>query len=130
MNGDGGSSFRKHIAQIKFAKKRTSEIFAKFDIPTKAAMASLSCAWEMLFDSICSNDDQKLGELKNISSVIQMLSTSHKKIQEIEFRKIEKIRSAELDSEREKLVAAREDLRKKKLPSEMVKTVEEQLQLL
>ncbi|MDR2737334.1 MAG: hypothetical protein LBB18_00105 [Puniceicoccales bacterium] len=124
------SNFNDHIARIKFAKEKASEIFAEFDLPTRAAMASLSYAWEMLFDSICQGNDQKLGELKNISSVIQMLSTSHKKIQEIEFKKTEMGKSTELDDERQKLRTARENFQRGKLPSDVVKTVEEQLQLL
>jgi hypothetical protein len=45
--------FKNHLAQIKFAKAPTSEIITDLELPTETAMASLSRAWEMLFDSIC-----------------------------------------------------------------------------
>ncbi|MDR0742311.1 MAG: hypothetical protein LBE98_02505 [Puniceicoccales bacterium] len=123
-------SFKNHLAQIKFAKTRTSEILTGSELPTEAAMASLSRAWEMLFDSICGNTDGSVGELKDISCVIQKLSASHQKIQDIEFKKIAKLKSADLNEERQKLQTMRENLQRGRLPSDIVKTVEEQLQLL
>jgi hypothetical protein len=62
--------------------------------------------------------------------VIQRLSASHRKIQEIELKQIEKERCADLDGEREKLRAACESLQGGRLPIEILKTVEEQLRLL
>ncbi|MDR2737488.1 MAG: hypothetical protein LBB18_00915 [Puniceicoccales bacterium] len=124
------SSFGDHLARIKFAKARASEIFSNFGLPTETAMASLSRAWEMLFDSICGDRDGSIGELKDISSVIQKLSASHRKIQEIELKQIEKAKYDDLDEQREKLRAACESLENGKLPAEILKTVEEQLQLL
>jgi len=87
-------------------------------------------AWEMLFDSICGSNEGSIGELKDISCVIQKLSTSHQKIQDIEFKKVVQQRLADLGEEKQKLEAVREDLRNGKLPSDIMKTVEEQLQLL
>ncbi|MDR1414082.1 MAG: hypothetical protein LBI56_04070 [Puniceicoccales bacterium] len=124
------NSFRAHLAQTKFAKERTSEIFANFEFPMEAAMASLSCAWEMLFDSICTSNDGSIGELKDISSVIQKLSTSSQKIQQMEYRQIEKLKCLSLDEEKQKLQATRENLQNARLPKDILKTVEEQLQLL
>ncbi|MDR1173190.1 MAG: hypothetical protein LBK24_00120 [Puniceicoccales bacterium] len=123
-------SFKNHLAQIKFAKVRTSEILADSELPTETAMASLSRAWEMLFDSICGSDEGSVGELKDISYVIQKLSASHQKIQDIEFKKIARLKSADLNEERQKLQTMRENLQRGRLPSDIVKTVEEQLQLL
>jgi hypothetical protein len=51
-------------------------------------------------------------------------------MQEIEFRKIAKLKSADFDEEKEKLKILQENLQKGRLPSDIVKTVEEQLQLL
>jgi hypothetical protein len=96
----------------------------------EAAMASLSCAWEMLFDSICTSNDGSIGELKDISSVIQKLSTSSQKIQQMEYRQIEKLKCLSLDEEKQKLQATRENLQNARLPKDILKTVEEQLQLL
>ncbi|MDR1457887.1 MAG: hypothetical protein LBI47_03505 [Puniceicoccales bacterium] len=129
MDGES-DSFKNHLAQIKFAKARTSEILADFELPTETAMASLSRAWEMLFDSICGSNEGSVGELKDISCVIQKLSASHQKIQDIEFKKIARLKSDDLNEERQKLQAMRENLQKGRLPSDIVKTVEEQLQLL
>ncbi|MDR1233381.1 MAG: hypothetical protein LBJ75_03960 [Puniceicoccales bacterium] len=123
-------SFKNHLAQIKFAKVRTSKILSGFELPTETAMASLSRAWEMLFDSICGSDEGSVGELKDISCVIQKLSASHQKIQDIEFKKIARLKSADLNEERQKLQTMRENLQRGRLPSDIVKTVEEQLQLL
>jgi hypothetical protein len=129
--GKVDNSFRDHIARIKFAKRRTSEVLAGFDTPTKVAMASLSHTWEQLFDSICRNsDDGSMGKLKDISSVIQKLSSSHKRIQEIGFRHIEKMKAENLDDELQKLQAMRRNLQNKRLPHEILTAVEEQLQLL
>ncbi|MDR1528136.1 MAG: hypothetical protein LBS22_00925 [Puniceicoccales bacterium] len=127
---EGNDSFKNHLAQIKFAKVRTSEILTGFELPTETAMASLSRAWEMLFDSICGSDEGSVGELKDISCVIQKLSASHQKIQDIEFKKIAQLKSADLSEERQKLQIMRENLQRGKLPNDIVKTVEEQLQLL
>ncbi|MDR2432231.1 MAG: hypothetical protein LBD34_00550 [Puniceicoccales bacterium] len=123
-------SFKNHLAQIKFAKARTSEIIADFELPMETAMASLSRAWEMLFDSICRSNEGSVGELKDISCVIQKLSASHQKIQDIEFKKIAQLKSTDLNEERQKLQTMRENLQKGRLPSDIVRTVEEQLQLL
>ncbi|MDR2628427.1 MAG: hypothetical protein LBC30_00270 [Puniceicoccales bacterium] len=123
-------SFKNHLAQIKFAKACTSEILADSELPTETAMASLSRAWEMLFDSICGSNEGSVGELKDISCVIQKLSASHQKIQDIEFKKTARLKSADLGEERQKLQAMRENLQRGKLPGDIVKTVEEQLQLL
>ncbi|MDR2778730.1 MAG: hypothetical protein LBB16_00365 [Puniceicoccales bacterium] len=123
-------SFKNHLAQIRFAKARTSAIFANFDLPTETAMASLSRAWEMLFDSICGSDEGSIGELKDISCVIQKLSVSHQKIQDIEFKKIAQLRAADLGEEKKEIQTMRENLQNGRLPSDIVKTVEEQLQLL
>jgi hypothetical protein len=123
-------SFEKHLANIKFAKTRTAEIFAEFEMPTETAIASLSRAWEMLFDSICSGGDGSIGELKDIASVIQRLSISSQKIQEIERRRSEKIKSAALDDECRRMQILREDLQNGKLPCDIVRAVEEELRLL
>jgi hypothetical protein len=123
-------SFKNYLAQIKFAKAPTSEIIADFELPTETAMASLSRAWEMLFDSICGSNEGSVGELKDISCVIQKLSASHQKIKNIEFKKIARLKSADLSEERQKLQARRKNLQNGKLPSDIVKTGEEQLQLL
>ncbi|MDR0693156.1 MAG: hypothetical protein LBF49_01115 [Puniceicoccales bacterium] len=123
-------SFKNHLAQIKFAKACASEILSDFELPTETAMASLSRAWEMLFDSICGSNEGSVGELKDISCVIQKLSASHQKIQDIEFKKIARLKSADLNGERQKLQAMRENLQRGRLPDDIVKTVEEQLQLL
>jgi uncharacterized protein YhaN len=123
-------SFENHIAKIKFARARTEEIFAEFEMPTEAAMASLSRAWEMLFDSICANGDGSIGELKDIASVIQRLSSSSQKIQEIELKRSAKIKSMALDDECHRLRVLREELQNGRLPCDIVKTVEEQLRLL
>jgi hypothetical protein len=125
-----GDSFDNHIVQIKFARDKTAEIFANFKLPVEAAVASLARAWEMLFDSICYGCDGTIGELKDISAVIQKLSASSQKIQDMERRHMEKLKLADLDSEKQKLHAERESLSNGKLPNEVLKTVEEQLQLL
>jgi hypothetical protein len=115
---------------MKFAKEHASGIFANLELPMETAMASLSRAWEMLFDSLCTSSDGSIDGLKDISVVIQKLSISSKKIQEMEFKQIEKLKCASLDEERQKLQAVRENLQNAQLPRDIVKTVEEQLQLL
>jgi hypothetical protein len=122
--------FQNHLARIRSAKERTSEIFSSLSPSTETAMASLSRAWEMLFDSICGSHDGTLGELKDISAVIQKLSTSHRKIQEIEMERLERLTAADLDGERRRLEDEREKFARGRLPDEILKTVEEQLRLL
>lgn len=127
---DVGNSFKNHLAQIKFARDKTSEIFASFELSMGTAMASLSRAWEMLFDSICGSCDGSMGELKDISAVIQKLSTSSQRIQEMECKRMEKLRSADVEGEIQKLREMRESMQMGRLPRDVIKTVEEQLQLL
>jgi hypothetical protein len=126
--GSAGNSFTRHLARIEFAKERTAKVFANFSLPMENAMASLSRAWEMLFDSLCTGGDGSMDELKDISAIIQKLSTSSKKIQEIELLEAERIAAA--DREMQKVRPNVENFRGTKLPLEIVETVEEQLQLL
>ena len=119
-------SFKKHLSKITFAKNRTMEIFAS----NKVAMDSLSRAWEMLFDSLCATNDGSIGELKDISSVIQKLSSSQQKILATELIHLKHAKLAELDEQKAKLESAYANLQKKKLPSAIVNLVEDQLSLL
>jgi hypothetical protein len=130
MTYEPGNHFKDHIAQIKFAREKASEIFANFALPVETAVASLSRAWEMLFDSVCGCVDGSIGELKDISSVIQKLSASSQKIQDMERKQMEKMKLADLDEEKRKLQAERASMQCGKLPNDVLKTVEEQLQLL
>jgi GTP1/Obg family GTP-binding protein len=127
---DVGDRFKSHLAQIKFAREKTSEIFANFELSMGTAMASLSRAWEMLFDSICGDCDGSVGELKDISAVIQKLSASSQRIQEMERKQSEKLRSGDIEEEMQRLRAVRESMQMGRLPKDVVETVEEQLQLL
>ena len=124
------NNFKSHLSKIKLAKKRTTEIFSDLGISNKVAVASLYRAWEMLFDSLCTTNDGSIGELKDISSVIQKLSMSQQKIQDAELKNLKRIESAELNKEKEKLELEYANLHKKNLPHEIINIVEEQLSLL
>jgi hypothetical protein len=63
-------------------------------------MASLSHAWEMLFDSICGSSEDFIDELKAISCVIQKLSPSDQKTQDIEIKKIAQLKSVDLGEDK------------------------------
>ena len=120
------NKFDAHIMKISFAKKRASELLIDFSPETETAMASLAYAWEMLFDSICRSKDMSIGDLKDVSSIIQRLSSSHKKIKSIEADQVLEL----ISDEREKLQHERDIISSNKLPSDIVKAVEEQLMLL
>lgn len=97
-----------------------------FSPETETAMAALACTWEILFDSICRSKDMSIGDLKDVSSIIQRLSSSHKKIKSIEVDQVLEL----ISDERERLQHERELTNANKLPSDIVKAVEEQLMLL
>lgn len=120
------NKFDAHIMKISFAKKRASELLMDFSPETETAMAALACTWEILFDSICRSKDMSIGDLKDVSSVIQRLSSSHKKIKSIEADQVLEL----ISDERKKLQHERELTNANKLPSDIVKAVEEQLMLL
>lgn len=120
------NKFDAHIMKISFAKKRASELLMDFSPETETAMAALACTWEILFDSICRNKNMSIDDLKDISSVIQRLSSSHKKIKSIEADQVLEL----ISDERERLQHERELTNANKLPSDIVKAVEEQLMLL
>lgn len=120
------NKFDAHIMKISFAKKRASELLMDFSPETETAMAALACTWEILFDSICRSKDMSIGDLKDVSSIIQRLSSSHKKIKSIEADQVLEL----ISDERERLQHERELTNANKLPSDIVKAVEEQLMLL
>ena len=120
------NKFDAHIMKISFAKKRASELLMDFSLETETAMAALACTWEILFDSICSSKDMSIGDLKDVSSIIQRLSSSHKKIKSIEADQVLEL----ISDERERLRHERDIINSNKLPSDVVKAVEEQLMLL
>ena len=120
------NKFDAHIMKISFAKKRASELLMDFSPETETAMAALACTWEILFDSICRSKDMSIDDLKDVSSIIQRLSSSHKKIKSIEADQVLEL----ISDERERLQHERDLINSDKLPSDIVKAVEEQLMLL
>lgn len=76
------TDFQEHIRRIKLARKRAAEILSIWSPSEDATIASLACAWERLFDTLCNDDEISISDLNTITGVIQKLSAIHDTIKQ------------------------------------------------
>ncbi len=88
-----------HVERIRAARRRTEQLLEAAFPGYTAVDASVSVAWEKVFDYLCDNPNLDEPELTKISGVIQKLSGAFNQIKGLELKlREEERRQAERDA--------------------------------
>lgn len=92
----------RHVDHIRAARRRTEQLLEATCPGYTAVDASVTVAWEKVFDYLCDNPNLDEPELTKISGIIQRLSGAFNQIKGLELKlREEERRQAERDAENE-----------------------------